>query len=175
MSVKTLYFLRHAKAVSAEGAADDHERQLTERGERDAVRMGEYMKRQNILPALTLCSTSLRTRQTLHLLETALGTPLNARMSGKLYLASPKEMLEEIAQQDSAASSLMVLAHNPSLQQLAMDLCVDGDEHLLDEMTRRFPTAALAEIAYPAEEWKDIRGRAGMLKRFVIASALVGV
>jgi phosphohistidine phosphatase len=170
MAVKTLYFLRHSKALAAEANTDDHARMLSERGERDASMMGEYLLAQGVHPQLVLCSPSTRTRQTFQLMQAAMERPLNVQYESKLYLASPKEVLDIVAGVEPSVRSLMVLAHNPTLQQLAYDLTETGDEKLKSELAQNFPTTALAELQFSAEEWAEIAPRSGTLKRFVMPS-----
>ena len=62
--MKRLYLLRHAKAVPADPAADDHARELTVRGMHDATVMARYIRKNDFAPSLLLVSTSARTRQT---------------------------------------------------------------------------------------------------------------
>lgn len=172
MEFKTLYLLRHAKASPPGPGQDDHERSLNERGERDARAIGEYMREQNIVPRQTICSTATRTRQTLHFAELALERPFNARFESKLYMATPKIVLELLWEIPPEVPSLLLIGHNPTFHQLAGDLCEEGDAALLDELAEHFPTAALAEIRYPAIEWSDLGAKSGTLKRFVLPKRL---
>lgn len=172
MSFKTLYILRHAKAAPVGADVDDHERPLSERGERDALAIGEAMRRHGLLPKRVLCSTSLRTRQTLHQLERALDQPLAVEYSSKLYLAAPRDILWTIAQVDAGVPSLLIIGHNPTLHQLCVDLTAEGEKKLMNELIRGFPTAALAEIHYPAAEWSELGPKRGTLARFLMPGAL---
>lgn len=170
MAVKTLYFLRHSKAAAAEPNGDDHARVLNSRGERDASLMGEYLLSQGIHPQLVLCSTATRTRQTFQLLQAAIPRPLNVQYESKLYLASPKEVLDFVANVEPHIHSIMVIAHNPTLQQLSHDLVEDGDEKLKRELAQHFPTTTLAELQFSADEWAEVVPRSGTLRRFVMPS-----
>lgn len=172
MSSKTLYFLRHAKALSGSLTLEDHERPLHERGVKDAKRVGEYMREQGIEPSLALCSTALRTRQTLQWVETALGQPLNVRYESKLYLASPEDILSMIASVAPEEQRLMVVGHNPTLHQLCYELARDDDSALRDALAERFPTCALAEFDFSGEEWGDVSPPTLQLRRFAVPSGV---
>lgn len=167
MPFKTLYILRHAKAAPQEGAQDDHDRPLTERGERDAYKIGEYMREVGISPGHVLCSTSLRTRQTLQALERGMDRPLATHFDGQLYLASPRNVLDVLSREVHDKNSVLIIGHNPTLHQLTNDLVDSGEQALMDELSAHFPTACLAEIHYPAEDWHDIGPKRGTLKRLV--------
>lgn len=164
MPLKTLYLLRHAKAVPAAPGEDDHERPLAERGQRDAGAMGEYLRREGIVPGLVLCSTSLRTRQTLHALEAAMDRPLNVRYEAGLYLAAPQDVLRVLAEAEPEAESVLLIGHNPTLHQLAYDLAREGVGR--DAIAPGFPTAALAELRFDAEDWVELER--GELRRFTL-------
>lgn len=167
MSRKILYLLRHSKAITEAPGGDDHARTLTLRGETDAEAMGRYFADANILPARVLCSTATRTRQTFQLLQSTLSTPLNVEYEPKLYLASTRDVLEIIAGVEPAVSSLLIIGHNPTLQQLAHDLAGNGDDALCGALSQDFPTAALAELHFQEESWQDITLQSGVLKRFI--------
>ncbi len=167
MSFKTLYIMRHSKAVPAGDGIDDHERVLTERGERDARTMGEYMREHGIVPDGVLCSSALRARQTLHFVEEGMGRTLNAKVERRLYMASPRDVLSLLALIEEPVGSLMIVGHNPTLHQLTADLTETGEKALLAELAKRFPTSTLAEIRYPAISWTEFGPRKGELRRFI--------
>src|SRR5688572_1647332 len=135
MPFKTLYLLRHAKAAIGEPAQDDHERPLNERGERDAYKVGEYMREAGMIPSRVLCSTALRTRQTLHAIERAMDRPLSVHMDGHLYLASSKNILDVLAHESPDIRSVLIIGHNPTLHQLALDLVETGEPPLMEELS----------------------------------------
>lgn len=174
MSYKTLYILRHAKAVALSGDMDDHERPLSPRGEAEVERLGAFMLQRGINPQLIICSTALRTRMTLQALEKALDRPLRTHFSAKLYLASPKNVMEELAGVGQEVRSVLVIGHNPTVHQLTVELVESGEEKMLDALAQGFPTAAFAEIQYPAQEWSELGQRAGILRQFVTPAELVG-
>jgi phosphohistidine phosphatase len=66
--MKTLHLLRHAKSSWKDPALDDHERPLSKRGRETAKMIGAYLRREKIRPDMVVCSTAVRTRQTLALI-----------------------------------------------------------------------------------------------------------
>jgi phosphohistidine phosphatase len=161
---KTLIILRHAKA---EAGQDDHERPLAARGVDEAERMGTYMATKNIVPQKILCSTSKRTRQTYDRIKTAHPKLPAATYDDKTYNASENQHLQNIASQLENISSLMIIAHNPGLHQLALRLSREGDHAALRHMAQEFPPASLVVIDLDDIFWRDIKSARGELVTFV--------
>lgn len=61
-----------------------------------------------------------------------------------LYGATASEILERLRAVDAQVPEILVIAHNPGLQDLAMELSVEGDAALLNRLRTKFPTGALA-------------------------------
>lgn len=171
MSHKTLYLLRHAKAANAQPGQDDHERPLNTRGQENARRMGEYFKLERIMPSLALCSTALRTRQTLQAIE-AVNGPLNVQFESRLYLAAPQDVLLVLAEVPESIKRVLVIGHNPTMHQLCLDLIGSGNVQLRHALAEKYPTGALAELAFSAEEWSELKPGMAELHRFVAPSAV---
>src|ERR1700758_793132 len=89
--MKRLYLLRHAKAVTADPALDDHARELTVRGMHDASAVARYLHKNGFVPDLMLISTSARTRQTADLVLREMNVKTDYREA--LYLAEPGRIL----------------------------------------------------------------------------------
>lgn len=162
---KTLILLRHAKA---EAGQDDHARPLAERGVEEAKRMGAFMREQDIVPQKILCSTATRTRQTLEysLLDA------DVEFSKTTYNASENQHLKNIAAQSDDIQSLMIIAHNPGLHQLALRLSREGDSALIRQMAQEFPPASLVVIDLGDISWSDIPTARGTLKTFITPKTL---
>ena len=159
-----LWLLRHAKSSWDRPGLDDRERPLTRRGERAAALLRAYLEAEEIRPDLVLCSSALRTRETLAQILPALGTELTIRIEPRLYGADPAELLEVVCGVRDAGGVLLI-GHNPGMQELAIALASRGDR--LGVLTTKFPTGALAEISLPDGVWSDIGEGSGELTRFV--------
>lgn len=149
MELKRLVLLRHAKSSWDDPQLDDHDRPLNPRGERAAARVGRCLRDQGIAPDLVLCSSSLRTRQTLQLLQ--LDPTVQAVIERGLYGAAAGELLDRLRYIDDAVTSVLVVAHNPGIQELAITLTDDL------EGLASFPTAALADLRIPISAWAELR------------------
>lgn len=139
--------LRHAKAEVGLGLAD-HERPLAERGVRDAAAMGDFLRAEGLVPDLVLCSTALRTRQTLEGLR--LDAP--ARFERAIYTGDGHDLLELVhlaGAEHEDADVILLVGHNPAVHELVVGA---GNETVED-----FPTCALGVIEL--ETWASRGGR----------------
>ena len=141
----TLHLLRHAKSSWDDPALADFDRPLAPRGVAAALRMGGHLREQGIVPALVLCSTGRRTRQTWDLVVPALiGTPV-VEFRDDLYEAPPDRLLATLRETPAEMEAVLLLGHNPGLQDLARHLAgTESDRRALKRLHRKFPTAALA-------------------------------
>lgn len=166
--MRRLILLRHAKAEPGGPAQEDHDRALSERGLADAATMARYIGKEGYGPARILCSTSVRTRQTIAPLLQAMETPVD--YIGSLYLAPPGRIVA--LAQDAADSDavLMLVGHNPGLEQTATLLAREPvkakEQHRLDVLEEKFPTAALAVLDFRISGWKDLSPGTGKLVDF---------
>lgn len=164
----TLFLLRHAKSSWAEPTLPDRERPLAQRGRRDAKRIAKHLVRLGFEPELVLCSSAVRTRETLELVRPALGTSKVLFEDG-LYAASSDELLARIRLVPEALASVMLIGHNPGLQQLALVLASSGDE--LPRLETKFPTAALATLAV-AKTWSRLDPADAILTAYIVPKQL---
>jgi phosphohistidine phosphatase len=165
--VRRIYLLRHAKSSWDDPELEDHDRPLSRRGERAAALVAAHLRERGELPSLVLCSSSLRTRQTLaYLLVDALDGELEIRIEPGLYAAGAGSLLARVQAVPDIAPSVLVIAHNPGLQELALALA-GGDERLA-----RMPTGALATLEVPAERWSELRNGSAGLAGYVVPREL---
>jgi phosphohistidine phosphatase len=148
--LKTLFILRHAKAAP-EGHEGDAERPLMKRGRKAAATMGEYIAGLDPAPALVLCSTALRTRETLDEILPALGSAPQILLEDALYLAGANRLLERVQHLREQTESVLLIGHNPGLHQLAVSLASEPGE-----LAESFPTAALA-VLRAGGRWSALR------------------
>ena len=117
--MKRLLLLRHAKAEPATEPLVDIVRPLADRGDRDARRLGERLRQQQLYPALILSSPAARALRTAQLVAHALDYARDAiALDRRLYLAEPAAIVEIIAAQNDAIETLLVVGHNPGLTEL---------------------------------------------------------
>jgi phosphohistidine phosphatase len=167
-----LMLLRHAKSSWASSGMQDAARPLSERGEAAARLMGGYMARHSLLPDRALCSPARRTRDTWAGIVAQWPADVGVVFDQRLYMAAPQAILSVIRTQDDAARTLLVIGHNPGLQQAAELLIAAGDVELRERLREKFPTAALAVIDFAVDKWKSIHERSGRLDRYTTPRAV---
>jgi len=163
----TLYLLRHAKSSWDQPGISDFDRPLAPRGREAAPRMGRYMKDAGYAPELILCSRAVRARETMDLVLDALGSDPETRFVDGLYnFGSGQELLHILQQLRGDIGQLMVIGHNPSMENLARSLTGAGDDAALADLTNKYPTAALAVMEFDADAWSDLLPDTGRLVQF---------
>ena len=145
--MKTLLILRHAKSSWKEARLGDHGRPLNERGKRDAPRIGVLLRKEDLVPGMILSSTAKRAQQTAEAVVEESGYPGEIQLSRELYAAGPEAYLEAIQSLAGEPDSVLVVGHNPGLEELV---------EILTGETVRLPTAALAQVALSIERWQEL-------------------
>ena len=169
----TLYLLRHAKSSWDHASLSDFDRPLAARGREAAPRMGRLLRDNKHSPELVLCSPALRARQTKDLVLDVLDYDPEVRLVDGLYnFGDGTGLLHIIQQIGTECSELMIIGHNPSLENLAVKLAGSGRSADLKDMARKYPTAALAIIEFEGDDWADIRAGKGKLHSFTRPKAL---
>ena len=158
--MRQVYVLRHAKSSWGEGDLPDHERPLAPRGRKDARKAAEYLRKHGIAPALVLCSTALRTRQTLEAVAGALGA-VETRLEPELYAAGVDALLERLRRVPDGTGSVLLVGHNPGCQELALRIARPGK--LRERVESKFPTCALATLEVSSAAWRTLADGDGRL------------
>lgn len=160
----TLYLLRHAKSSWDDPAIPDRDRPLAPRGFRACELVAEYLRGHEITPWLVLCSSSTRTRQTLEAISAGFSYPVEALIEHGLYGASAAELLERLRVVDGSVASVMLIGHNPAIQDLALDLVRPTPPR--DAWKNKFPPGALATLSIEST-WTALAPGSAVLTAFV--------
>ncbi len=152
--MKTIFLLRHAKAENGTEGSSDFDRKLNERGGGDAQAVGELIKQRDLQVDLVLSSPALRARQTSELALKAAGLPKQIRFDKRIYEANPRELLAILSEIDEATTSLMLVGHNPGLEDLILTLTAQP-AHL--------SPATLVKIDLEVAQWTDALENNGTL------------
>lgn len=147
-TTRLLTLMRHGKAESPSSAPSDRERALASRGERDAKAIAERAKLGERPPGRVLFSTARRTRETADCVREAVSLDVGLFVgSDRLYLASLDTLLKIIAEQDrSGIDHLMIIGHNPGLEDLALHFDAG-----LDPAAWSMSTSTLCRFARPVD------------------------
>jgi phosphohistidine phosphatase len=157
--MKSLFILRHAKALADAPDGQDISRALSDRGKRDAERVGKTLRKLELIPDLILCSPAVRTRETLEAVLDKLRTPqpIATNFDDAIYDATGGALVHVIRHVESSDSVLLV-GHNPGLEELlARLISPNGGVHI------PLSTASLAAIEFPIDDWDDVVEQAGEL------------
>lgn len=145
--MKTLLILRHGKSSWEHEHLADHDRPLKKRGEADAVKMGELLRKQDLTPDLIISSTAKRARSTAKLAAEACHYENDLQQTRDFYGAEPEDFVRVLRRLDDDCQRVMIVGHNPGLESL-LEAFVDTYESL--------PTAALAQINLPIDTWSAL-------------------
>ena len=168
--MRTILLLRHGKSSWSDPTISDVDRPLARRGERASKRIAKHLRRKRIRPDLVLCSPSLRTRQTLEAIAPSLGKGCSVELAPELYAASEQELLERLRALPESADSVMLIGHNPGLQELALVLASRG--RYLPKLQQKFPTGALATLVVASNSWAAIGPGDAELVDYVVPKQL---
>ena len=166
--LRRLVVLRHAKSAWPNGVPD-HERPLAPRGRRDAPAAGHALAEADCLPDLVLCSTAVRARETWELASAQWGTPPPVRHDPRLYAADVPELLGAVREVSPEVETLLLIGHNPGLEELVLELAGDSLDDALDDVRVKFPTSAIAVLACHGTGWQAIAPGTALLTSVIVA------
>jgi phosphohistidine phosphatase len=166
-----LFVMRHAKSSWNNASFGDHERPLAPRGRRAAAALADHVATLEPAPALVLCSTAKRAQDTLEPVRSRLPTATAVQIEDELYGASAPGLLDRLREVSDDTPSVLLVGHNPGLEDLVKGLGRDGDAELLARINAKFPTGALATLAF-AGPWKSLEWGAATLEAFVVPADL---
>jgi len=148
------------------------------RGRKAAPAMAVYMRSRGYLPQVVLCSTAERTRETLDLLLAAWTKKPAIRYEPELYLADWPVLLASLKKAPARASTLLLVGHNPGMEQLAVALALQPkgipERARLQRLTQKFPTAALAVLDFEIASWRLLKPGLGQLVDYVRPKDVAG-
>jgi phosphohistidine phosphatase len=168
--MKRLVVLRHAKSGWDQPALRDFDRALNTRGKRAATVMGRHVRDLDLRFDLVLASPAVRVAETLDAFADGLGVHLAPAWDRRVYLASAPMLLELVQDTRDTVETLLLVGHNPGLEELILMLSGRGDEAEIaarDSVEDKYPTAAIAELVFDTDRWADVDDGEGRLIRFV--------
>jgi phosphohistidine phosphatase len=142
--MRDLRVMRHAEARQAAGVRD-HDRPLSERGTRDAARAGASLSGEPGAPGIILGSTALRAAATARAVADACGC--RVALLDELYLASPQACLEALAVHGEGHASVLLVGHNPGLEDLVA---------MLARTRVALPPAGFVRLSLAIDAWIDL-------------------
>ncbi len=160
--------MRHGKAEPF--AAEDHRRELTARGRRDAAAAGVWLAEQELVPTHAYVSSAARARGTWASLAQAMRSTAEVVVEDALYNADPEHVLEVLRGAPHDAEVVVYVGHNPAAASLAHQLdSGDPDPEAFRQMSEGFPTAALAVLDVRVA-WADLDAATARLLAFHVGN-----
>jgi phosphohistidine phosphatase len=169
--VHRIDLLRHAKSSWSDPSLADLERPLSPRGVKASARLREHLGRSRVAPDLVLCSPAVRTVETLDRVRDGLPADTRIEIEDDLYGAGADSLLARLRRLPDALGSLMLIGHNPGIEDLALGLVGDGDASVLERMRRKYPTGGLATLSFDGA-WSELGPATARLEAFVIPKQL---
>lgn len=162
--MRRLVVLRHGK--SAWPDVPDLERPLAARGRRDAPVAGQWLRDAGCAPDRVICSTARRARETWELVDGELGVAHpSVEYDPRLYDATVRELLDVVHGLPDDAVTALLVGHNPGFADLIMALAGSADGDALDRARAKFPTCAIAVLAFTGP-WTALATGAARLTHF---------
>lgn len=154
--MKQLLILRHAQALNTEAGGNDKSRKLSPQGFDDARALGTTMTRQDLRPNLALCSTAVRTRQTLEGVMEGLAIA-HVDYQDDFYNAPPEAYFRAIQGVSDDVECLLLVGHNPGIHTIAAQLVNEDNAGLVNRLAGGYAPATLSVIECAVESWAKIR------------------
>ena len=146
--MKTRFLIRHAKSSWDDTALPDKDRPLSDRGKRDAPKMGKRLAKRDVKPDLILSSPARRALTTAEIIAKKLDYKRkNIVVEDRLYSSAVDDLLNVVQKLDDKVERVMLFGHNPELTEFA---------HRLSNEISHMPTCAVAEFMFRAKSWSNI-------------------
>lgn len=164
--MKMLTLLRHAKSGWDDAVQRDFDRPLNAKGRRAAQVVGRQWQRDGLRFDHVIASPAVRVQQTLEEVGTGYGAVLEPAWDRRIYLASAATLLDLVRDLDDAHGAVLLVGHNPGLEDLVLLLASDVDR-LRGAVEEKYPTASVAELSFPVDRWREAAKGGAALTRFV--------
>ena len=162
--MKILGLFRHAKSDWHDPRARDFDRPLNDRGRKGAEIMGRHIRDHGVRWERMIASPAIRCAETVEIAAQAAGRPVAANWDRRIYLASGVTLADLLREQDGDPKSILMVGHNPGLEDLIFDLVPDdGTSPLRDSVEIKFPTASYAVLELDIARWADLADKCGQL------------
>jgi len=147
--MKTLLLVRHAKAEPAALGQSDHDRSLDNRGLSAARDLAQYLLNEGLKVDCVLVSSAKRTAMTANVLSESVAVdPANVRVLDSLYLASAQHLMNLIHKTRNDIHTLMVVSHNPGLEDLA---------NAFYPAVKELRTAQMVQLTFNTDQWALVK------------------
>ena len=162
--MKILGLFRHAKSDWHDPRARDFDRPLNDRGRKGAAVMGRHIREHGVRWDRVIASPAIRCAETIEIASLEAAAPIAINWDRRIYLASGVTLADLLREQEGDPQSILMVGHNPGLEDLIFDLVPDdGSSPLRDVVEVKFPTASYAVLELAIDSWADLADRCGKL------------
>ena len=151
--MKILFTLRHGDAIPGDQNNIDKQRPLSEKGEKELKRIRKQEPDLFQSIDIILCSSSVRTRQTLNCIMKGLSDRITICYLDNLYDSSVDKILQEVSLVDNKFKTMMIIGHNPELTTLMNHVC----EYQGLSMDQSMTTGSICEFTVKSESWQNLK------------------
>ncbi len=165
--MKTLTLLRHAKSGWDDPVSRDFDRPVNGRGKRAAEVMGAWARSAGLVFDRIIASPAVRVAETIEHFAIGYGEPMAPMWDKRIYLASADALLDVVHDAPDDSDRVLMVGHNPGFEDLVLMLVPDiaGDD-ARDAVEEKYPTAAICEIRFDVDRWRDVKPGSGQLALF---------
>ncbi len=156
--MKTIYLVRHGKAVSRDLDIPDFERSLVDKGEKNSVKMAQFLKDKDISAGLFISSPANRALETAKIFAKILDYPENKiRLEKNIYDDVESEsFFSFLKKTDDQYKSVMLFGHEPTISGFVTEL--------VPEYSAGMAKSGVAGIDIPINSWSALKSGIGVLK-----------
>lgn len=160
--MKTIYLVRHAKAVTRREDLSDYYRPLKKKGKNDSYEMMKKFTELKIVPDLLISSPATRALETAKIFAEGLNyDEKNIKLEESIYFALSGDKFSEFVNKcDKECDSVMIFGHEPTFSEFA--------GFLIKDFNYGFPKTAVLAIQFNVNEWSDIDPGTGIQKFFLM-------
>ncbi|GAA6139266.1 histidine phosphatase family protein [Arenicella sp. 4NH20-0111] len=158
--MKALYLIRHAESNWTGPDTDDHDRPLSQRGEREKMVMAKFAKSNFPEIQIVYSSSATRALDLAAFIHRHHGAQLQIHDS--LYTFDSSRLVKVVLELPDYLNHVAVIGHNPAVTEVLNQLSNFGRE----DKVSNFPTAAIAMLEFDCQRWGDIKQGMGRLVDF---------
>ena len=163
--MKTLYLVRHAKAILGNKMVKDIDRQLLEKGLKRTRYIIDFLLQKKITVDLIATSPATRAYETARVLAHALNFPLaNIKIERLLYEGDAAKIEDLFYDLPQNKNNLMIVGHNPSITNFA--------NLFLPEPIDYLPTSGIVCLQFDTDSWDEIR-QLKIISNFVVTPKML--
>jgi phosphohistidine phosphatase len=155
-----LLVMRHAHAEDTQPERHDRERELTSKGNQEALLMGSQLAQRSLAINALYTSSAVRTKQTGSLISDVLKLErVSVLIQEDLYNSSIRTYLSFINNLPDDLKTVLMIGHNPAVSYLA--------EYLTNADLGSMPTAGICLIRFELNAWQDVSKGCGEMLEFL--------